>query len=373
MCSGGLALSSMAIRMGVVSHLDIDRDGPPDFSDPILQQIMDEATRQQSVTICAYGKPGSGKTSIVSNIVNDEDMKTNDGWDSVTKTTNRVRIEVDEVSVNVVDTQGVTSSASAAADNLLQDETTELVGRIATNECKGLVIICFEMYARVDESTLKSLAVIYQKFGRYFFRHAIIALTKADLYDEDVWLKLPRHGMSKKQFLQIKFAEEVEKRKTSLKRLFTDQVRPSCRIGMTEEEFDELQIPVIPTSRLNKKSMDRMKQVGHGYWFDLLLIKCCQKLQGSGLIKIHEERLSKLPNELIQQEVSKEVLERLRRNRSMLRFVTILGIIRFYNWCQERQYHKNVTTLTRFDQKEATGDQMKTTANDQMKTTAGED
>ena len=120
--------------------------------------------------------------------------------------------------------------------------------------------------------------------------------------------------MSKKQFLQIKFAEEVEKRKTSLKRLFTDQVRPSCRIGMTEEEFDELQIPVIPTSRLNKKSMDRMKQVGHGYWFDLLLIKCCQKLQGSGLIKLDEERLSKLPTELIQQEVSKEVFERLRRN-----------------------------------------------------------
>ena len=58
----------------------------------------------------------------------------------------------------------------------------------------------------------------------------------------------------------------------------------------------------------------------------------------------------------------------------MLRFVTNLGIIRFYNWCQERQYHKNVTTLTRFDQMEATGDdQMKTTANDQMKTTAREE
>ena len=74
-------------------------------------------------------------------------MKTNDGWDSVTKTTNRVRNEVDEVIVNVVDTQGVTPCTSAAADYLLQDETTELVGRIATNECKGLVIICFEMYA----------------------------------------------------------------------------------------------------------------------------------------------------------------------------------------------------------------------------------
>ena len=350
----------MAIRRAaeaIPRFIDHERPWPraPDFSDPDLQQIMDEATRPQSVTIITYGMPGSGKTSIVSSIVN-EDMGTNDGWDPVTRTANRVRIQVDQVSVNVVDTPGI--SADSPPNN--QDkETTKLVGSIATNECKGLVIICLEMYARVYASTLKPLAAIYQQFGRYFFTHVIVALTKADLYDEDKWLKLPRHGMNKKKFLQSKLAEEVENRKTTLKRHFTataDQALPGCHIGMTEEEFDELQIPVIPTSRLNKKNMDRMKQVAHDYWFDLLLIKSCQKLQGSGLIKIHEERLSKLPTELVRQEVGEEVFERLRENSSMLNLATVLRMIRFYNWCQECQYHKNVTTLTRFDQVEATGE-----------------
>ena len=69
---------------------------------------------------------------------------------------------------------------------------------------------------------------------------------------------------------------------------------------MAGKVFDELEIPLIPTSQLDKYEMDRMKKVGYGYWFDQLLIKCCQSVQGAGLIQVHESRLKKLPTYLVE-------------------------------------------------------------------------
>ena len=81
---------------------------------------------------------------------------------------------------------------------------------------------------------------------------------------------------------------------------------------MTEDEFDDLKIPIFPTSQLSKQALERMEQVGHGYWFDLLLIQCCRRLLGSG-IQIHRERLSQLPPQLLVQEYDEEVQRCLSR------------------------------------------------------------
>ena len=131
----------------------------------------------------------------------------------------------------------------------------------------------------------------------------------------NAWLKSKRFFECTQPSLQGKFTEEVEEWRNNLRNLFTataDQVHPSCHIGMTAQEFDRIKIPVIPTSQLDRGELDKMKHVGYGHWFDRLLIKCCQKLQGSGL-RLHNERLSKLPHDLAKQEFDEEEYRSLLR------------------------------------------------------------
>ena len=169
-------------------------------------------------------------------------------------------------------------------------------------------------------------------YGRDFWFHVVIALTKADRYEAHKWL-------SKPAVYPLNFEKDLQNYRRVLKKKFTataDQVEPSCHIGMTETEFD--QIPIVPTSELNKISMDRMNQVGWGYWFDVLLIKCSQTILGSRL-QIHRDRLSKLPPEILQQELGEDMHKEILSKRSRL-------ITNYFRW---QSYCTSVKTMPRFE------------------------
>ena len=227
-------------------------------------------------------------------------------------------------------------------------DAIDIVGKILETG-KGIIIICIKMYERIDESSMATLAMLHQKYGLRIWKHVVIVLTMADRYEEHKWLKLklkpPKFEGSNSEFLIKKFRDEVDNRKNLLKTYCTDKtLQPSCCIGMTDEdEFNNLKIPVLPTSQLKKHEMDRMKQVDCGYWFDQLLIKCCQRVQGCALIQVHEKRLMKLPNKLMQQEVSGEMFNKLKKKKDA--WENLFGII--YTWYQEYTYFKRVSTMSR--------------------------
>ena len=193
-----------------------------------------------------------------------------------------------------------------------------------TNRATGVIILCMDMYEQLHKSTLEALAQLHKRFGWKFWLHVVIVLTKADCYEEHKWLRSKSESETVKNFLTIKFAEELEKQKTILRKAFTataDQALPRCHIGMTEREFDDVfKIPIIPTSQLNQHALERMEQVGHGYWFDILLIKCCQRLRAQPRgcwLQVHRDRLSQLPPELSRQELSRAEYRWFMRNRRM--------------------------------------------------------
>ena len=66
--------------------------------------------------------------------------------------------------------------------------------------------------------------------------------------------------------------------------------------GMSEKEYDELLIPVIPTSNcFDDDSTKKMVRVEYGFWFDQLLVQICQREGGCGIMQIHSKRLAVLP------------------------------------------------------------------------------
>ena len=307
------------------------------------QHILEEAKREQVVNIAIIGKVGSGKTSIASAIVGRDTDGSCEGWESGTKQIRSdFEMKVGQVTINIIDTRGTKDVVKDTRDH--DKEIVEIAGEIVKTG-KGVILICIKMYERVDDSTLATLATLHKKLEITFWKHVIVALTFADRYEEHKWLK-------SNESLSKKFKEEVEKRKRLLKRYFTaanDEASPSCLIGMEDEDFDKLKIPVIPTSQLDKYETDRMKKVGCGYWFDQLLIKCCQRVQGAGLIQVHEARLKKLPTELVKQELDGQAYEKLRKKQKI---ALVLGII--YTWYQEYKYFKKVRTMSRFEEKPQT-------------------
>ena len=324
------------------------------FTDEELQRIKDEATRPQTASIVTFGKIGSGKSSLALCIVGkDKDaFKSKEGFIADETRFDSVDVQVGQVTVNVIDTHGMMDPMMGPGTH--NEDAIELVGAIATNESKGVIVVCIKMYERVDESTLMMLATLHKKFGESVWNHVIIALTNADRYEENKWLS-QRFRKSKKEFLVEKFAETVKERQKNIKEYFTadTKVKKSCKIGMATESFNKLKIPIIPTAQLDEYEMKRMKQVGCEYWFDVLLIKCCQRLQGCGLIQIHEERLSKLPTKIVRNEISEEVFEMLQRSKS--KSAVILGIIKYYMWYKFMYHKKTAATLPRFDWKQESG------------------
>ena len=104
---------------------------------------------------------------------------------------------------------------------------------------------------------------------------------------------------SEKPFLKDGFKNRLQKCQEYLQKIFTTPENRTSAPWMSEEEFHELKIPVVPTSSLNKKCVSKMAAVGHENWFDMLLVECCKREQGMALVNIHSDRLAKLPDHVV--------------------------------------------------------------------------
>ena len=203
--------------------------------------------------------------------------------------------------VAVIDARGLFDGHVHA--DAQDDDTVRAIGRVLDKDRRGLgsgvIIVCMAMHERLDESTIKTLVALQNKFGYEIWTHVIIALTKADRFEAEKWLEEKPGKEGKGAYLRQKFEEEVEKRRTMLKDLFTrgnDKAQPDCIIGLTPEQYDE---PIMPTSELQKKALKKMDEVGHELWFDQLLVQCCARDNDLGLLAIHTQRMAHLPRKVI--------------------------------------------------------------------------
>ena len=318
-----------------------------------------EATRlfgtlnaKKNFAIFLFGKTGSGKSSLAKAIIGTEAKdapKDVPGCVPSKTEATPFTATVGNVDVTIIDTRGLCDGLKDTND----DETVQLMGDVLKNDRSGIIIICLEMYQRVDESTLKPLVFLHRQFGREIWPHVIIALTKADRYEKDKWLEDCPKGKRKQEYLVGKFHEEVEYFKAYLQTIFTgEELNPEYQIGMTQCEFDELQIPVIPTSQLRKTEMSKMNSVGREYWFDELLLHCCARDKDAGIIQIHPDRMANLPNIIprrikdILAEKGRYLTEWARKRRmepGLLKYAAVIA------WtCHWWLYYKNVTASSRF-------------------------
>ena len=320
-----------------------------------IEIILDQCEKKtpQSVTIVTFGKTGSGKSTLAKNIAGQSGEKTfnvKEGWeaDTMESVFNEAPIQVGEVAVLVVDTRGMMDPNPGTHD----DDTIKYVSEIITNDRNGVLLVCIDMFERFDRSALQMLARLHEEFGFDLWKHVIIALTKADRCRYEDWLKSKSFLESKEMFLRKKFAAEIENRKKKLQEFFTiteKEASPGCYFGMSIEYFESLQLPVIPTSLLCEQELERMKRLGCGYWFDQLIVKCCEREQGCGILQIHQKRLSNIPAELVnpeQREQAEKFSTRLRKtkHRAMTSIALALGIKMIW-----RSYCKEIITTPRFE------------------------
>ena len=313
--------------------------------------------RGGSLRIFTAGKAGAGKSSLVCDLIGPgakEKPAIAAGWDPCTIKVREYEIPVATgVSVYVYDTRGMFDAV--AGDH--EDKTTDSIGEVCRNDASGVLIVCIPMHDRLDESAVETIASLHQKFGKEIWRYAVIALTKADQYPRDQWLSQGSKKWYKKTepILKTEFENYLQKCKNSLRTIFTSSeagARRRCYIGMTKEEYDKLEIPILPTSTLTRDFVSKMRAVGHEYWFDLLLVECCKREQGMALVNIHSKRLNNLPDEILKLIDPNGVLEP-RFLEFIQKLLKALGkktpLIIAWNLYHNYKYSHSVATAPRFE------------------------
>ena len=270
----------------------------PDFLEEPYRRIAETIGGSTSFTVVVVGKTGCGKSTLIGDILGPdikEKPQVGDGKEPVTKGTELYKIKVGDVTVNVCDTRGLADTDGCGHE----DRTIEHIKQICTNDRNGVLIVCIEMHGRGDTSTAETLVQLHEKCGPEIWSFAVIALTKANEYPKDNWLQNRGKWESKGSAIRREFNRCLEDNKRHLERLFTSlDVKKSCRVGMSKEKFDELNIPMIPVSRHQHVDAKKMEKVGYGSWFDHLLVECTTREKGVGLLQIHKKRLSHLPSNI---------------------------------------------------------------------------
>ena len=267
-----------------------------DFIDEadLIEASKSLAEISKSLSIFVIGSTGVGKSSLVALLLDPErelpaveKLVVKPGMLPVTTKTEAYRALVDDVSIVIYDTKGMFDVSGGDYEN----ETIERVEEVCNNDCttsNGVLLICIEMYQRIDVSTMeRMLTLLHRKCGRKIWEVTVIALTKADQYPESEWLWSKKWYQSSQKILREKFEEALCDARQYLRSLFT-----SATVGLSEEEFDKLEIPILPTSQLTIDAMSRMEKVGYVSWFDMLQTQCRTRVHGAAPVKIHLKRLS---------------------------------------------------------------------------------
>lgn len=277
----------------------------PLLKEEVTEVFEADANCKGSLDIIVVGKAGSGKSLAILCLLgpNARDVPiVASGVVPVTECTKVYKYPDNNCSVTVTDTRGLFDGQ----EDGYEQEIAHKLREVCQRDRNGVVLFCIEMFGgRIDKACLTSLAMLHKICGKEIWRYTVIALTKADLFQTAGW---------ESNVLKEKFDEKLREAKDYLRKSFTtcsSTVRSECYIGMTEEEYDTLNIPILPTSVVREDCMKAMKKVGYGCWFDTLLQELCTREKGMMLVKIHSRRLLNLGHveELLKLDKVKKVLE----------------------------------------------------------------
>ena len=151
--------------------------------------------RGNSLEIYVVGKPGTGKSSLVSDLLGPsatERPNVATGMRPHTMEVTQYDIPLKGgISVSVYDTPGMYD----AEHNRQEMSTIKLIGNVSNNDPSAILLVCMKMHDRLDESALKMIAAIekHKKQERSginpIWRYTVIALTEADCYPREDWLE----------------------------------------------------------------------------------------------------------------------------------------------------------------------------------------
>ena len=269
----------------------------------------------KSLTIVAIGKPGCGKSTLIGDILGPdakEKPKVGSQKDPVTTETTVHKLQVGDVSVVMCDMRGLFDTVGGDHEKV----TIGLVREICTNDRSGVILVCMEMHGRTEQTTARTLALLHESCGPEIWQYVVIDLTKANQYPEEDWLAKKGRWEASGTVLKREFEDCLADNQRSIQRLFTGTALKKsvkCQIGMSKEDFESLQIPILPVARLNSKdAIKRMENVGYGSWFTILLYQCTTRESDVGLTSIHKDRLSSLPRKiekLIKEQIDSQLIE----------------------------------------------------------------
>ena len=134
-----------------------------------------------------------------------------------------------------------------------------LLCEVCSNDVSGVLLVCISMHDRLDESAIETIATLHNKFEKDIWKKTVIALTKADQYPRDEWLKSKKWFNKAEPILKSEFERYLQKCTNIVQKFivsphfsYNEVTMSRIDIGMSEaSEYVELEIPTLPTVHLS--------------------------------------------------------------------------------------------------------------------------
>ena len=181
-----------------------------------LQMPQEERARhtKPSMQILVTGKTGTGKSSLIDSILDQEVTNVSDGANP--QKHEPIEVYRDHVfgghSVKVADTRGL-GDPDVSSESILESIKKELAD--SSDESFDLVLICIRLDDRIDENTIELMKKIASVCGSgKFWERVVIVLTFTNMFE--AMLKAKNRSIQKDELVE-KIVHKIEEISTKLK------------------------------------------------------------------------------------------------------------------------------------------------------------
>lgn len=239
---------------GEISQQQVSADAIWEFLRYYLKRL-NIRERQEAFTIMVVGETGTGKSSLINNLLGSDvdDAKEGDGVQSETTEVAKYEKMVDGVPVVLYDTPGLDDSNPAT-----EGEHIKAVKKVLDSGKIKLVIYCQKLSETRMRSSLVRTFQQYHQIGVNWTR-SVIALTFADA------IPISGHEKAKQGFDEGEyFNQRLKEWQEQLRRTLVEQV------GVNQDDVQKLKI--LPTSALRNEKLPNNKGWFVPLWLDILEI-----------------------------------------------------------------------------------------------------
>ena len=135
--------------------------------------LLDRATKSQSVPIFILGASKCGKRSLTSTVIGENCVRETK-YEGIIKVCKPIsKADGIDVTATCIDTSRLMATVESSTDDKIVQLASDIDNLVKNS--KGVIIVCFCMYEQINTFTLRILALLHKSLGSKFWSHVVMS------------------------------------------------------------------------------------------------------------------------------------------------------------------------------------------------------